>query len=239
MENIKNRIQILRFSRFILRSFTYSILYICIYISTIGCTLSKLEGVKIKLADVVISLEKTSKLPIEPITVVEDVISIFPTIEEKVLDYSDRIVEICDSLDGNIEEESNFGKSINEILDFTKVPRRSAYCGAVVKYVLSKAGIEYKVKNPEWASNNFVDKSQVIYQNGKWLQEEEILKVGYITGYRLGKTNRINHVGIFINEDNEFFYVFEGNTTNPKNSKQQGLYYKFRKKYITHIRKTY
>lgn len=158
-----------------------------------------------------------------------------------------RILEICNNLNGKLEITDNNGKQVNEILSFNKLPTGLAYCGATVYYILTNAGIEYDVYKPYWASNNFIDKSKIVYDKGKWYIEPDSLKIGYVTGYKLGSTHRINHVGLYMahNKYNQElfsttkdkFKVFEGNTSNPNNPKQQGLFYKDRPYNITLIRR--
>jgi hypothetical protein len=161
-----------------------------------------------------------------------------------------RILEICNSLNGKLEVTDNKGKEINEILSFNKLPTGLAYCGATVHYILTNAGVDYNVYKPYWASNNFIDKSKIVYEKGKWYIEPDSVKIGYVTGYKLnryGSTDRINHVGLYMahgkyNQElfsttKDKFKVFEGNTSNPNNPKQQGLFYKDRPYNITLIRR--
>jgi hypothetical protein len=158
-----------------------------------------------------------------------------------------RIIDICNTLNGKLEIEHNINPQINEIVSFNKIPKASAYCGATVYYILTKAGITYTVDKPYWASNNFIDKSKIVFEKGKWYIDPSELKVGYVTGYRLDNSKRIDHVGLYISHtslgqelvstEKDKFKVFEGNTSNPLNRVEQGFFYKQRSYKITYIRR--
>lgn len=173
-----------------------------------------------------------------------------PKLKVKPKSTQQRILDICYSLNGKLEVINNDGKEVEEILTFNKLPTGLAYCGATVAFVLNKAGVDYNVYRPYWASNNFIDKSKIVYDKGKWYIDQDSLKIGYVTGYKLGgygSTHRINHVGLYMahakyNQElfsttKDKFKVFEGNTSNPNNPKQQGLFFKDRPFNITLIRR--
>ena len=219
----KNKIYNIYF--YVFRNIICIFLFICIYISTISCNVEKVNTIidTVIIRDTLIVVDTLYK-KIEVIEKQKD-----KTVEEKIL-------EICNALDGKLETEFNYGKEVNEIITFSKLPLKSAYCGAFVYYALTKAGINYDVKNPDWASNNFVDKTKIIWQKGKGVSEDRNIKIGYVTGYNFN-SNRINHVGLYINDLSTHFKAFEGNTTDPSGKKQQGFFYKKRNKNITYIRK--
>jgi hypothetical protein len=192
---------------------------------------SREENKQIK--DTLVNIKKEVKEPVKVKAMVDIV--------------QERILVICDSLNNNIESTPNTSPIIGEILSFNKLPNGLAYCGAAIYYILSKAGINYDVYKPYWASNNFVDKSKIVFSKGKWFEDPDSLKVGYVVGYRLGKDkSRINHVGLWIKDANpnetnrrlqEELVAFEGNTSNPFASKEEGFFYKKRKYNISYIRK--
>jgi len=143
------------------------------------------------------------------------------------------------SLVGQKEVGKNSGKVVNIVIKHTGLDRyeNRPYCGATVQYCLEKAGVDLPkdVKSPLMARGWFNE--NIIFYKGKYVGVYKTdPEIGDIAGFNF-YGNNITHVGIYLKDTLDNFKVFEGNTSNPKNRKQEGFFDKSRNKEITIIRK--
>lgn len=140
---------------------------------------------------------------------------------------------------GQKEVGKNSGKVVNKVIKHTGLDKFKSrpYCGATVQYCLDKAGVGLPkdVKSPLMARGWFNE--NIIFYKGKYIGVYKTEpRLGDIAGFNF-YGNNITHVGIYIKDSLGNFKVFEGNTSNPKNRKQEGFFDKNRDKEITIIRK--
>jgi hypothetical protein len=140
---------------------------------------------------------------------------------------------------GQKESGKNSGKVVNIVIKHTGLDRFKSrpYCGATVQYCLEKAKVDLPkdVKSPLMARGWFNE--NIIFYKGKYVGVYKTEPaMGDIAGFNF-YGNNITHVGIYLKDSLGNFKVFEGNTSNPKNRKQEGFFDKSRDKEITIIRK--
>lgn len=104
------------------------------------------------------------------------------------------------------------------------------WCGLFVATVFQKALVKHGVKYPALAANWSIPASYVVYKWGKPVPGKVPL-AGDVALYRFGG-KRIDHIEIVVNwpEDENYFWVIGGNTSNPSNPRQEGVYAKRRLK---------
>lgn len=155
------------------------------------------------------------------------------------VDKTKQILALCDSLNGTLElTNDNDGDFINSIIRPTPYPPKSQYCGIFVNYALTKVGIKHNVREYGRAAAWIKDATKIVFKKGAWLGLERTVKVGYVVAMSFDKNREISHVGLQIkplDDAMKNIRTFEGNTSNPKNPKQQGLFYKERKGNILYI----
>lgn len=104
------------------------------------------------------------------------------------------------------------------------------WCGLFVNDVFRRAKVEHGVKGPALAANWSIPASMVVYKWGKPVQGKVPMS-GDLALYRFGG-KRIDHIEIVINwpDDEDFFWVIGGNTSNPANPRIEGVFAKQRPK---------
>ncbi|WP_234733407.1 C40 family peptidase [Tellurirhabdus bombi] len=111
-------------------------------------------------------------------------------------------------------------------------PPGTAWCGLFVHHVFTVAKVAHGVKGAALAANWSVPAAVIVSKSGK-LTGNRVPVAGDLALYRFQST-RINHVELIVrwSLDNEesYFYALGGNTSNPANAKQQGVYIKKRSK---------
>ncbi len=200
-----------------------------------------IDSTLLKPADKIVETFKKDTIitkPIKPV-VVNTLIESKGVLHQ--VDKSKQIIALCDSLNGIKElTNNNDGEFINSLIRDTSYPPKSHYCGIFVNYALRKVGIKHNVQEYGRASAWMKDLTKVVFKKGAWLGLDRSVSTGYVVAMSFDKHREISHVGLFIKnlEDMIIIRTFEGNTSNPKNPKQQGLFYKERKGNILWIRKT-
>jgi hypothetical protein len=145
-----------------------------------------------------------------------------------------RLYNWCRMLNGELETGSNRGAAVDWVWG-NRQQFGWAYCGRTVARGYEYAGIRYDVVNPNLARNNFLDKSQIVYARGKYQGVWTELESGYVAGMKFGAA-RIAHVGIFWKLRGRGI-IFEGNTSNPRNRRQQGFFFKAREVRDLYVRR--
>lgn len=153
--------------------------------------------------------------------------------------YEDKLLSICRKLNGISETKYNSSYEIDKIISKSGYPLKSQYCGILVNYVLSKAGIKHNVRDFGKAASWFKDPQQTIVKRGKFIGLDRNIKVGYVVGMSFDSKRDISHVGIYIKDIDAFVIVetFEGNTSLNNNRNKQGISFKQRKFNILWLRK--
>lgn len=104
------------------------------------------------------------------------------------------------------------------------------WCGLFVHHVFMEASVKHGVRGAALAANWSIPANAVVYRWGKPVAGRQPFS-GDVALYRFGG-GRINHVEIVINwpRDETYFWVIGGNTSNPANLSQDGVYAKRRLK---------
>lgn len=103
------------------------------------------------------------------------------------------------------------------------------YCAATVWFCTTKAGVTLKVDNKYAARAYFKGDAPIIWFNGRYVgitkEEPQLMDLCGFSFYG----NAITHIGLYIKGlSPQDAKIFEGNTTNPSNSNQEGFYDKRR-----------
>jgi len=125
-----------------------------------------------------------------------------------------QVTEYALSLVGIKEHGSNRGKGVEEILANANLPPGTAYCGATVMYVYDHVGVHYTMDArarsccPPGIKTKHPQPGDVV---GMWWSG-----------------NVVQHVGIYLGRQDEFVLTVEGNTSNPNDKREEGVYRKSR-----------
>lgn len=104
------------------------------------------------------------------------------------------------------------------------------WCGLFVNHVFMVSNVQHGVKGAALAANWSIPKKAIIYRWGVAISNRRPMS-GDVALFRFGG-KRIDHVEIVISwpEETNYFWVIGGNTSNPSNPKQEGVYAKQRLK---------
>lgn len=193
----------------------------------------KVETIEVK-KPLPIQIKKKDVLVIKKPTIIEVKVN-----KQVVKDDRLDIYKITRTLVGNKEVGKNSGKVVDIVIKHTGLYKYAErpYCGATVQYCLDKANVKMPkdVKNP-LAARGWFNENVIVYK-GKQIGVYKIDPLmGDIAGFNF-YGNNITHVGIYLKDSLGRLKIFEGNTSNPANKKQEGFFDKIRSKEITIIRK--
>lgn len=104
------------------------------------------------------------------------------------------------------------------------------WCGLFVHHVFTEASVKHGVKGAALAANWSVPASAIVHKWGKPVAGKQPMS-GDVAMFRFGG-RRICHVELVINwpADENYFWVIGGNTSNPANLSQEGVFAKRRLK---------
>lgn len=105
------------------------------------------------------------------------------------------------------------------------------WCGLFCHTVFVEANVKHGVKGPALAANWAVPKGVIIWKFGTAIKNKPPPLSSDLALFTFG-SGRIRHVGIIVNwpPDGPYCYVIEGNTSNPVNARQEGVFLKKRLK---------
>ncbi|WP_138994011.1 hypothetical protein [Larkinella sp. C7] len=111
-------------------------------------------------------------------------------------------------------------------------PPGTAWCALFVHHVFTIAGVSHGVKGAALAANWSVPAAVIVNRAGK-LTGSKVPVAGDLVLFRF-QGKRIDHIELIvrwsIDEDETYFFSIGGNTSNPSNPKQEGVYIKKRSK---------
>jgi hypothetical protein len=112
-------------------------------------------------------------------------------------------------------------------------PIGTPWCGLFIHHVFTIAGVPHKVKGAALAANWSIPTAVIVNRAGKQIGRSLPI-AGDLALFRFQGSSRINHVELIvrwsIDDEDGFFWAIGGNTSNPKNSRQEGVYIKKRSK---------
>lgn len=106
----------------------------------------------------------------------------------------------------------------------------SAWCGLFLHHCYTQAVIKHGVKGAALAANWSLPAKTIISRWGRQTAKRPPI-AGDVALYRFGQS-RFCHVELIINwpADENYFWVIGGNTSNPSNAKEEGVFAKRRLK---------
>lgn len=142
------------------------------------------------------------------------------------------VVEAAQKYVGVRESGDNRGKPYDLFMKPWGYPKGTPWCGLFIHQVYVDAGVQHQVKGPALASNWQTPAATIVYRTGR-LTGQRVPVAGDVVLFRFA-SKRINHVEIIVrwstDSDEEYFWCIGGNTSNPANSRQQGVFLKKRPK---------
>lgn len=108
----------------------------------------------------------------------------------------------------------------------------TAWCGLFAHHVFVTAGVKHGVKGPSLARNWAIPASSLIWKFGAAVRNKPPPMSGDLALFCFSGSRYINHVEIIVNwpPGENYCWVIGGNTANPANRNQEGVFAKQRLK---------
>ena len=131
---------------------------------------------------------------------------------------------------GIIETGQNRGAPAKLFIQPYGYPVGTMWCGLFLHHTFAVAKVQHGVKGAALAANWSIPSQYVVHRWGRPVPGKHV-QSGDIALFRFGGS-RICHVELVINwpDDETYFWVIGGNTSNPANPRQEGVFAKRRLK---------
>ena len=131
---------------------------------------------------------------------------------------------------GTIETGQNRGAPARLFIQPYGYPPGTMWCGLFIHHTFTEARVNHGVKGAALAANWSVPTKYIVHRWGKPVPGKTPLS-GDVALFTFG-TKRICHIELVINwpSDENYFWVIGGNTSNPANPSQEGVFAKRRLK---------
>ncbi|MGM9508619.1 hypothetical protein ACS5NO_12860 [Larkinella sp. GY13] len=138
---------------------------------------------------------------------------------------------------GTRETGENRGQPARLFMQPYGYPPGTPWCGLFVHHIFTTAHVQHGVKGPALAANWAIPATAIVSRSGR-MTTGRVPVAGDLALYRF-QSRRINHIEIIVrwalDDDETYFWALGGNTSNPANARQQGVYIKKRLKHEAYL----